>query len=214
VRRFTRDALLTLVTALLAVCGFLWQSSSGTYIGRASVIDGDIIEIHGKTIRLRGIDAPEGKQTCTDETGAKYRCGRQAALTLDALLLEKTVTCTRVDTDRWGRPVALCQAGGSDVSAEMVEAGHAVAYTQYTKVYLPQEQRAHANRRGMWRGTFELPWDYRARTAQERILAGIAPKPATPDEPECCKVCTKGVSCGDSCIAETDFFHAGDGCAC
>ena len=35
-----------------------------TISGRASVIDGDTIEIHGIRIRLFGIDAPETGQTC------------------------------------------------------------------------------------------------------------------------------------------------------
>jgi endonuclease YncB( thermonuclease family) len=33
-------------------------------IGRASVIDGDTIDIHGTRIRLYGIDAPESSQLC------------------------------------------------------------------------------------------------------------------------------------------------------
>jgi endonuclease YncB( thermonuclease family) len=33
--------------------------------GRASVTDGDTIEIHGERIRILDIDAPESRQTCT-----------------------------------------------------------------------------------------------------------------------------------------------------
>ncbi|MFG1278249.1 thermonuclease family protein [Xanthobacter autotrophicus] len=39
--------------------------SDESLAGRASVIDGDTIEIHGTRIRLEGIDAPESRQTCT-----------------------------------------------------------------------------------------------------------------------------------------------------
>jgi len=36
-------------------------------VGRATVIDGDTIEIAGERIRLDGIDAPESRQHCMDE---------------------------------------------------------------------------------------------------------------------------------------------------
>lgn len=31
---------------------------------------------------------------------------------------------------------------------------------------------------------------------------------------ECCKVCTKGKPCGDTCIAQDKICHVGPGCAC
>lgn len=36
--------------------------------------------------------------------------------------------------------------------------------------------------------------------------------PAKPDV--CCKVCTKGLACGNSCISRTKQCHKPPGCAC
>ncbi len=49
--------------------------------GRATVVDGDTLDIQGKRIRLHGIDAPESRQTCQTETQT-YRCGRDATTAL------------------------------------------------------------------------------------------------------------------------------------
>jgi endonuclease YncB( thermonuclease family) len=46
--------------------------------GRASMIDGNTLEIRGTRLRLVGIDAFEGHQTC-DLDGRLYRCGQQRA---------------------------------------------------------------------------------------------------------------------------------------
>jgi hypothetical protein len=65
------------VIALLATAAV-----ADTFTGRASVIDGDTIEIHGQRIRVFDIDAPESGQACIKENGEELRCGQQAALRL------------------------------------------------------------------------------------------------------------------------------------
>ena len=107
--------------------------------GRASVIDGDTIEIRGQRIRLFGIDAPESRQTCTDQKGATYRCGQRAAQALDYRISDGVVTCEPKNRDRYGRVVAVCRAYGEDLSAWMTGLGWA---------RLPPLQRPLRARRG------------------------------------------------------------------
>lgn len=135
--------------------------------GRASVIDGYTIEIHGQRIRSEGIDAPESSQFCTDDNGADYRCGQVAANWLDALLKGKVVRCEVSGTDRYRRAIADCfiDLDGQNVSvnAMMVRNGMAVAYRRYSRKYIPHEEAARSEKRGLWQGEFMMPWDWRRR---------------------------------------------------
>jgi endonuclease YncB( thermonuclease family) len=150
--RFALPIVLTLSSA----------ASAAPIIGRASVIDGDTIEIRGERIRLFGIDAPEGGQTCTDVKGATYRCGQRAAQALDYRISDSPVTCEPRDRDRYGRVVAVCRAFGEDLSAWMAGLGWALAYREYSRQYVPAEELAQRHRAGMWAGKFEPPWEWRA----------------------------------------------------
>ena len=132
-------------------------------IGRASVIDGDTIEIRGQRIRLFGIDAPEGRQTCTDAKGAAYRCGQKAAQALDYRISDGVVTCEPKDRDRYGRIVAVCRAYGEDLSAGMTGLGWALAFRRYSTQYVPAEELAERRKAGMWSGEFMPPWEFRAQ---------------------------------------------------
>jgi len=129
--------------------------------GRASVIDGDTIEVHGQRIRLHGIDAPESSQPCQAADGASYRCGQQAARALDALIADRPVSCRQTDVDRYGRIVAVCAVAGVDVGEAMVRDGWALAYRDYSTDYVDDEAQAEAEGTGMWAGTFVAPWEYR-----------------------------------------------------
>lgn len=144
-------------------------SQAEDIMGRASVIDGDTIEIRGQRIRLHGIDAPESRQTCHDANEKEYRCGQRAALYLDDLLINKTVRCIERDVDRYGRIVGECFAASVNVNAAMVEAGWAVAYTDYSRDYADLEQQAKNELAGLWAGTFTTPSDFRKEATPEEI---------------------------------------------
>ncbi len=129
--------------------------------GVASVIDADTLEIHGTRIRLIGIDAPEGRQLCQDAAGKDYRCGQQAALALADHIGSRTVECRGDDLDRYGRTLAVCWLGSEDLIGWLVSEGWAVAYRHYSTAYVGQEDAARIAHRGIWAGSFQMPWDWR-----------------------------------------------------
>jgi endonuclease YncB( thermonuclease family) len=142
------------------------------FIGRASVIDGDTIEIHGQRIRLWGIDAPESRQIC-QRGGEAYRCGQEAANGLAAMLGERPVRCQPVGRpDRYRRVVARCAQMVSDshgtvvadVNAWMVRRGYAVEFPRYSDGrYAEAQAEARQEGEGMWAGEFQMPWEWRGR---------------------------------------------------
>ena len=132
-------------------------------IGRASIVDGDTMEIHGTRIRLSGIDAPEGSQLCRDADSKLYRCGARAANELSAFIAERPVACTPVDRDRYGRTVAICRADNVDLSDWLVRGGLALDWPRYSKgQYAEAQHEAERHERGMWAGSYVEPWRFRA----------------------------------------------------
>ncbi|WP_206438774.1 thermonuclease family protein [Mesorhizobium sp. M7D.F.Ca.US.005.01.1.1] len=146
--------------------------------GVASVIDGDTIEIHGQRIRFSGIDAPETAQQCDDAKGFRYQCGAKAAAALDGFLAaSRPVTCDFVDWDRYGRFVGDCRrADGTSVAAWMVEHGQALDWPRYSHgAYAEQHAKAEAAKVGLWAGTFQAPWEWRAGHADGAKPAASKP---------------------------------------
>lgn len=139
-----------LVTAIVLTLAF---TSAGR--GEVRTVDGDTIVLDGVRVRLFGIDAPERGQL-----GA-----REAKANLRKLIAGKSVTCSAMERDRYGRDVSLCSAGDVDLSLAQVRAGHAVAWCFYIRKNRPSmlatfqtaEAEAKRERRGIWARGFK-PW--------------------------------------------------------
>jgi len=141
--------------------------------GRVSVIDGDTFEMHGKRIRLHGIDAPESGQQCKGANGKTYRCGQMAAKQMSGYVSGQTVNCEILDKDRYGRFIARCLVNGTDVNELLVKEGWALAYRQYSKDYVRAEAKAKLDNIGLWQGQFVEPWDWRRG---KRLTKATVPK--------------------------------------
>jgi endonuclease YncB( thermonuclease family) len=153
--------------------------------GRASVIDGDTLDIHGIRIRLHGVDAPEAAQMCSDAGNRPVRCGTLAARALADKIGTAPLSCTPLDRDQYGRTVARCLSGGENINAWLVENGWAVAYRAYSRDYVGQEDAARQAKRGIWKGAFLAPAQYRAQRRQPQPQPQPQAAPAGADAAGC-----------------------------
>lgn len=127
--------------------------------GVAQLIDGDSFRLGGHEVRLKGIDAPEGRQTCRRNT-KDWACGEEARRELQRIAGGRAITCDVASKDQHGRLLAYCRAGSRDINAAMVASGYALSYGSYLK----EEGSAKAAKRGLWSGEFERPRDWRRRS--------------------------------------------------
>ena len=160
--------------ALALVLALQTDPSGAPLIGRATVIDGDTLEIRGRRVRLWGMDAPEGRQSCV-RNGQAYRCGTEAARHLDRLIGDRPVTCApRGRPDRYGRMVARCEVTADcaptedcrtfrrDLGAWMVANCWALDDARYSDgEHAEQQWDAEQARKGLWAGTFVEPRAWR-----------------------------------------------------
>jgi endonuclease YncB( thermonuclease family) len=157
---------LILVLFLVAGLGYYayknWNATPpNTIVGRAWVIDGDTVVINNTHIRLEGIDAPEGAQTCTDAGGGSWACGNRATRELRNYIRGQELTCKEKALDQYRRTLAICKLpDGTNINAWMVRQGWAVTYG-FAKTYQSEQDEAESARRGIWAGTFMQPAQWR-----------------------------------------------------
>ena len=134
--------------------------SSAVLVGHARAADGDSLVLQGRRIRLFGIDAPELSQTCR-RAGQNWACGETAKQKLEALVSNREIICKPRSIDAFGRQVASCSVTARDIGEDMVRAGLATAFRQYSNDYVSTEEQARSARLGIWAGEFQAPADYR-----------------------------------------------------
>jgi endonuclease YncB( thermonuclease family) len=149
--------------------------------GRFTAVDGDSLRKGEQDYRLHGIDAPELHQTCTGAGGKPYACGRKARDQLRSLVSGETIACDILETDRYGRLVATCRAGQTDINRAMVLSGWATAYRRHGTDYADAEAEARKAGRGVWQGRFETPERWRERHRNDIVRSDMGAVPFADD---------------------------------
>jgi micrococcal nuclease len=121
------------------------------------IIDGDSLRVRtagGKEleIRLYGLDSPEYDQPFAAEAKALAK----------RLALGRSVAVAPVETDRYGRTVALVKVSGRAVNRELVAAGFAWVSPRYCRrevcrEWRALEEQARRDRVGLWRQAEPIP---------------------------------------------------------
>ncbi len=157
---------LAILTVFWAVAALLMPGWAGaddrpaSLTGPAKVLDGRTLDVRGRAVRIAGIDVPEPEQTCR-WSGRTIPCGAIAGDALRDLITGATVDC-RIIGGTGELLIGLCAADGFDIGGNMVHTGWALAGADAPQRYRRTETEAQAAGRGLWRGEFVTPADWRA----------------------------------------------------
>jgi len=171
-------------------------SASQSLAADAIVRDGGTLQVVGVTYRLDGIDAPELDQLCIDEHADAWACGVEARDRLSSLIGGRRVRCEDVGlgTTYKKRHSGICTVEGEGASLNQLVVGQGFALNFEPNAkgrFRKDEAAAKDNRRGLWKGCFVAPQEFRAgrkdgallgescRTDKDREIRAVL----FPDEP-------------------------------
>lgn len=84
----------------------------------------------------------------------------------------------RIDTDDFGRTLAVCTARRWEINKAMAETGWATAFRRYTDAYVADETSARTAGFGIWSSEFEAAVAYRHSHEPPQTLAAPRPRPS------------------------------------
>ena len=152
-------------------------AASSSFAANPRVRDGGTLDVGGVTYRLGGIDAPAADQICIDDHADGWACGAEAREQLTTLIAGRDVRCEDLGADttyiKWH--VGICTAGDDATSLNqlLVRRGLAINSTAAGQGrFRDDETDAKTNRRGLWKGCFIAPPDFRSGRKDGPLLGG------------------------------------------
>jgi len=165
--------------AALTSIALLIPSVSGCFAATATVKDGGTLQLAGgNTFRLDGIDAPVVDQMCIDEHADPWTCGVEARDQLAKLIGGKQIRCGDLGPDPLykKRRIGLCIVEGENVGLGQLLVQKGLALADPKGKFKADELAAKNDRRGLWKGCFASPADFRL-WKKDAALAGNACRP-------------------------------------
>lgn len=99
---------------------------------------------------IAGIKAPHFTDICTDDSGAKWKCGAKARAELARLIGGRAVGCVMVDVSVREFPIANCHVGRDDLADWMIENGWADPSDPNDRDKAALAEKAKTERRGRY----------------------------------------------------------------
>jgi endonuclease YncB( thermonuclease family) len=150
--------------AAALISSVLWADPG--FAASPVVRDGGTIEVAGTAYRLDGIDAPEVDQMCIDDHADAWACGVEARDHLTGLIGSRQVHCEDlgIGTAYKKRHIGICTVEGDSASLSqlLVAQGFALNFEPFARGrFRDDETSAKTDRRGLWKGCFAAPQDFR-----------------------------------------------------
>ena len=165
-------------TSLLAstlILILLNLSAASGFAAGVTVQDGGNLQLGGVTYRLDGIEAPAFDQICIDEHADAWTCGAAARDQLTKLIGDRQVRCDDlgVDPSFKKRHLGVCTVEGETASLSQLLVRNGFALADAKGKFKSDEASAKGDKRGLWKGCFVAPQDFR-RWKKDATLNGGA----------------------------------------